>query len=249
MQSPKGTFEELLKINDIVIHGAGLTDVVPKTKIPDDYHINTQIHKIGTWGSREIIKNLSKDQKLIFYSTHVIFENISPGVLNINENSEPAPLLAYSTSKRQTELDLLDSNLNFTVLRLASVYGFNNCVRHRILPNWFSYLAGQGKDLSCFGAGTNVKPLVCCNDVARAAQFVLENRNQICSDIAAECWTGTICEACMSKFTSLLQTESRGGGSQFPPGSIINWETILLVGGGVLLLVALSKKKRGRKRK
>lgn len=166
---------DLIKNHDVIIHGAGLTDVVPKTKESSNPTIDAEIHRVGTAGSREIFKYLSNNQKLIFYSTHVIFEDISPGVLNINENSKPAPLLAYATSKRQTELDLLDSNLDFTVLRLASVYGYNNCIRHRILPNWFSYLAGQGKNLGVFGAGTNVKPLVCCDDVARAAIFSVEN--------------------------------------------------------------------------
>jgi len=68
-------------------------------------------------------------------------------------------------------------------------------------------------------------------------EFIEMNQAQICA--------GKTGQDCWSNFYAILQQESSTGGLQ-PVGNIfgagINYQTLLLVGGGVLLLLALSKK-------
>jgi len=81
------------------------------------------------------------------------------------------------------------------------------------------------------------------------AQFVLENRAQICPDVASECWSGTVCQQCMSKFSQLLQTEQFSGSNQFPGYQAgFDLTKILLYGGAaVLVLAVINKRKRSKK--
>lgn len=68
-------------------------------------------------------------------------------------------------------------------------------------------------------------------------QFI-ESRPEICA--------GGSGNTCWQNFYKILEQESITGGTQ-PVGNVlgigIDWQTILLIGGGVLLLVALSRKK------
>ena len=59
--------------------------------------------------------------KIIFPSTHVIFEGLSKVKRNIDENAIPKPVLEYSKGKYQSELDFIESNKNYVILRLGSI--------------------------------------------------------------------------------------------------------------------------------
>lgn len=79
------------------------------------------------------------------------------------------------------------------------------------------------------------------------AQFVLENRASICPNQPDSCWSGTICQPCMTAFQKILSQEGLTGGTQpagiFPGMSGgIDWTTIALIGGGIFLVAALTKK-------
>lgn len=162
--------KDLLENCDICYHLAGITQV-PQTIKQSNPVIDKEIHLIGTEGTRYIINHCPKQCKIIFASTQVIFDGLSETVFNIKEDYTPCPTVAYSISKRDSELDLLNSNKKFTIVRFASVYGYNENMRWKILPNLFSKLASQNQDLTVFGAD-NFKPLVSVKDVSRAISFL-----------------------------------------------------------------------------
>ena len=168
--------EDLIKRADIVIHTAGET-AVPQTLQQSTPEKNSLITKIGTGGTKEIISNLKESAHLLFFSTHVIFEGLNnPEFQNIDENFAPCPVLAYGTSKRDSELDIKNSCKKYNILRLASVYGDNPNIRYSILPNLFSKKTALNQDLTVFGTGSNIKPLVGINDVARFVHFLILNQ-------------------------------------------------------------------------
>lgn len=162
---------DLIKDADIVYHLASITDVA-YTNTESDPEKDALIKRIGIEGSRYIIENMRQDAKIIFPSSHVVFEGLEGPVFNLKENDEPKPVLAYAFSKRQTELDLMNSSLNYIIVRFASIYGYGENMRIKIVANLFSKIASQNGTIKLFGGGINYKPLVGINDVARFLKFI-----------------------------------------------------------------------------
>ena len=77
---------------DLIYHLAGITDV--GTTIEDvDKKRDKKVRTVGIKGTQNIIKYSSDKSKIIFPSTHVIFEGLKILEKNINENDEPKPFL------------------------------------------------------------------------------------------------------------------------------------------------------------
>ena len=88
---------------NIIYHLAGITDV--PTTASDNSKNNQEIRKVGIQGTKNII-NLSSDySKIIFPSTHVVFEGIKKIIKDIDENYQPSPQLEYSSGKYKSEQD------------------------------------------------------------------------------------------------------------------------------------------------
>lgn len=189
--------KDLLENCDVCYHLAGVTQV-PQTIQQSNPEIDSKISKIGTEGTRYVINNLPKSARLVFISSHVVYEGLKEQVLNIEENYPTYPELAYAKSKRQSEIDLYNSDSNFNIVRLASVYGYNDQIRWKIVTNLFAKMAALGQPIKVFGNGENLKPLVGIRDVARflhqsATQkdiketYHLVNENMSVKDMALIC--------------------------------------------------------------
>ena len=167
----------LVKDADVVYHLAGVTDVA-YTKLEEKFGQNDLITKVGVEGSRNIINNVTKKCKLVFPSTHVVYEGFEETKYDIPETEPTNPVLTYSMGKDQTERDLEASNLNYVILRLASVYGYStDTMRVGIMPNLFSKIASQNGTIKLFSGGVQLKSLVPLMDVARCFKFMAENKD------------------------------------------------------------------------
>jgi UDP-glucose 4-epimerase len=160
---------DLLIDADIVIHTAGVTQV-PQTKAQSSKAKDDEIIKVGVDGTKEIINFSKEGVKIIFLSTHVIFEGSTDPNLIVTENSIPCPVLAYAMSKYQSELDLIKSGKDYVILRLSSVTGYNDAIRWKIVGNLFAKMTAIDNKIKIFGKDC-FKPLVCISDVARAITF------------------------------------------------------------------------------
>ena len=173
----KNFMKELLKDADIVYHLAGVTDVA-YTKLEEKFGQNELIEKVGIEGSRNVINNVPKHCKLLFPSTHVVYEGFNKTKYDVKENEPTTPILTYSKGKDQTEKDLKNSKLNYTILRLASVYGYStDTMRIGIMPNLFSKISSQNGTLKLFSGGIQLKSLVPLIDVARCFKFMAEKKD------------------------------------------------------------------------
>ena len=167
---------------DVVHHLAGITDV-PRTKNESSVIQDKKIKEVGEIGTQNILDNISDKCKIIFPSTHVVYEGINEVKFNILENEEPKPILSYSSSKAVNELQLKKSGKNYIILRLGSVYGYStDSMRIDIMPNLFSKIASQNGTLKLFAGGRQIKSLVPLIDVARCFKF-MEEKNDIKSEI------------------------------------------------------------------
>ena len=163
---------------DVVHHLAGVTDVayVKKEANPGQ---DEKIKKIAIEGTNNVLDAMSDKSKIIFPSTHVIFEGLKETKKNINEEETPCPILMYSSSKVNNEIDIKNSNKNYIILRLGSVVGYSSTdtMRINIMPNLFSKIASQNGTISLFAGGKQIKSVVPLIDVVRCMKFMEEKEN------------------------------------------------------------------------
>ncbi len=166
-----------LSNSDIVHHLAGITDV-PRTSVESDEKKNNKINQVAFEGTKNIISAIPDTCKIIFPSTHVVYEGIQSAKKNILENETVSPILTYSTGKVNNEEQIKKSGKKYVILRLGSVYGYStDTTRFDIMPNLFSKLASQNKIIKLFSGGKQIKSLVPLLDVARCFKFMEENQN------------------------------------------------------------------------
>ena len=167
---------------DIVHHLAGITDV-PRTKSEASESKDEKIKEVGEKGTQNILDVISDECKIIFPSTHVVYEGINEVKTDIKEDEILKPVLSYSSSKAINEEQLKKSGKNYVILRLGSVYGYStDSMRIDIMPNLFSKIASQNGTLKLFAGGRQIKSLVPLIDVARCFKFI-EEKNKINSEI------------------------------------------------------------------
>jgi len=166
---------------DIVHHLAGITEV-PRTKTESNEEKDEKIKLVAKEGTQNILDVITKKCKIIFPSTHVVYEGIESIKNNISENESLKPLLSYSSSKAINEKQLKDSGKNYVILRLGSVYGYStDTARIDIMPNLFSKIASQNGTIKLFAGGRQIKSLVPLVDVARCFKN-MEEREDILSE-------------------------------------------------------------------
>ena len=171
----KDLVKKYFKNADAVHHLAGITSV-PRTKSESSREQDDKIKLVAQEGTQNILNTITNECKLIFPSTHVVYEGISNVKKDIKENETTQPVLSYSSSKAANEKQLKESGKNYVILRLGSVYGYSNdTMRIDIMPNLFSKIASQNGTLKLFAAGRQIKSLVPLIDVARCFKFMEEN--------------------------------------------------------------------------
>ena len=165
------------EINDanIIHHLAGVTDVAYVKKDSNNER-DEKIKKIAVEGTSNILESIPNDCKIIFPSTHVIFEGLKETKKNITEEEIPETFLAYSSSKVENEKQIKESGKNYIILRLGSVYGYStDTMRINIMPNLFSKISSQNGKIKLYSGGKQIKSLVPLLDVARCFKFMEEN--------------------------------------------------------------------------
>jgi nucleoside-diphosphate-sugar epimerase/SAM-dependent methyltransferase/dTDP-4-dehydrorhamnose 3,5-epimerase-like enzyme len=177
----KNLINKELNDADVVHHLAGITDVA---YVQSDVNIerDNKIRQIAIEGTNNVINAINKKCKLIFPSTHVVFEGLKEQKKDITENEKTCPVLAYASSKVINEEDIKKKVKNYIILRLASVYGYSiDSLRISIMPNLFSKITSQNGEIKLYAGGNQLKSLVPLLDVARCFKFMEESniRNEI----------------------------------------------------------------------
>ena len=90
---------------DIVHHLAGITDV-PRTKSESSTEKDNLIKKVGEQGTQNILDAVSDKCKIIFPSTHVVFEGVDKIKKDIKENDEKNLYYLMRNLKHQMKIRL-----------------------------------------------------------------------------------------------------------------------------------------------
>ena len=172
---------KILKEADIVHHLAGITDVA-RTEDEKNENKDKEMYEVAVKGMEKILSEITDDCKLIFPSTHVVFEGKTDLIKDIDESYDTFPLLPYSKSKNENENQIKKSGKNYVILRLGTVYGYSgDGTRLNVMPNLFSKISSQNGKIKLFAKGKQLKPLVPLIDVARCFKF-MEERTDIKSE-------------------------------------------------------------------
>ena len=107
---------------DIVHHLAGITDV-PRVKNESSNEKDAKIKLVAQEGTQNILDVINDKCKIIFPSTHVVYEGIEKVKNDILEEEDTKPILSYASSKANNEKQIKNSGKNYIILRLGSVYG------------------------------------------------------------------------------------------------------------------------------
>ena len=167
---------------DIVHHLAGITNVA-YVKAESNSKQDELIKDTAIKGTQNILDFAKKDCKIIFASTHVVFEGLKETKRNLTEEDKTETFLSYSSSKVVNEEQIKKSGLKYIILRLASVYGYStDTMRINIMPNLFSKIASQNGKIKLFSGGKQIKSLSPLLDVARCFKF-METNNRVESGI------------------------------------------------------------------
>jgi len=178
----KDLVNKYCKDTDIVHHLAGITDV-PRVKSESNDKANAKIKLVAEEGTQNILDAINDKCKIIFPSSHVVYEGIEKIKNDILEDEQTKPVLSYASSKATNEKQLKNSGKNYIILRLGSVYGYStDTARIDIMPNLFSKIASQDGTIKLFAGGKQIKSLVPLVDVARCFKY-MEEREDISSEI------------------------------------------------------------------
>ena len=178
----KNLIDKYCKDADIVHHLAGITDV-PRVSSESNNEKDAKIKLVAEEGTQNIINAISDKCKVIFPSTHVVYEGIDKAKKNIPEDEITKPKFSYATSKDINEKQLKNSGKKYIILRLGSVYGYStDTARIDIMPNLFSKITSQNGTLKLFSGGRQIKSLVSLIDVARCFKY-MEERDDISAEV------------------------------------------------------------------
>ena len=105
-------------LNDanIVHHLAGITDVA---RVSKESHVekDQKLNLIAIKGTNNVLSAMNSNAKIIFPSTHVIYEGEKLLKKNILEKEIPSPILAYASGKYENEQQIKKSGKNFIIFR------------------------------------------------------------------------------------------------------------------------------------
>ena len=121
-----------------------------------------------------VAEALDPATRLIFCSTGNLFGGVPADGKwqGLDENDIPHPRLPYASSKFAFEEHLRKSDLNYTICRFGTVFGYSPGVRFNIVTNIFVQRALLGQNLILHGRGENYRPNVHAEDAARAMLYL-----------------------------------------------------------------------------
>ena len=172
----KQKITEICKDADVIHHLAGVTDVA-YTKTQETPEKDKLIIDTAIQGTLNILEATSSSCKIVFPSTHVVYEGFAESKFNITEDEPTSAILTYSKCKVANENDIKSSGKKYVILRLGSVYGYStDTMRIGIMPNLFSKMTSQNSSIKLFSGGVQYKSLSPLLDVARCFKFMAESR-------------------------------------------------------------------------
>jgi len=160
-----------MKNHDIVIHLAAKTDVIDSINNPDNtFQTNVQ-------GSKNVLDSCKFNHvsKIIASSSAAVYQNSDNSV---DEASPIKPLSPYGQSKLDMEKIIVQSKINYSILRLFNVYGDGHT--SGVITNFRKNIS-ENKPLTIFGDGKAVRDFIHIDDVVDGIILSMTSTSGICN--------------------------------------------------------------------
>ena len=179
----------LLRKADLLFHMAAQVSYIDSAKIPlDDLDINCK----GTLQMLEICRQHNPEVKVVFASSRLVLGKVL--TQPVREDHPAEPLSLYGVHKLACEeyfrFYARTYGLKTVVLRITNPYGERQQLKHSkySLPGWFMRLAMEGKPITIFGDGGQLRDYVYGTDIAEA--FVTVGATEVPSGEIFNCGYG-----------------------------------------------------------
>jgi UDP-glucose 4-epimerase len=155
---------------DIINHHAAQISVTKSIQEPElDFKVNVEAF--------ENIINTAKQantKKIIFPSSAAVYGDTKE--LPTKEDTKKEPMSPYAENKLKAEQLLINSNINFTILRYSNVYGPRQSVEGEagVVAIFCNKLLKQ-QTPTIFGDGKQLRDFIFVKDIAEANILVLDN--------------------------------------------------------------------------
>lgn len=151
---------------DMVIHLAGIVGY-PACDIDKQFS-----YDVNVLGTKNLVQNLSADQRLIFISSTSAYGD-KPGIV-VTEDTPLAPLTSYGVHKKVGEALVLMSKARSTILRPATAFGVSEQIRIDLLPNTLAYEALTRESITLYQP-ESVRPFIHVRDFACGIAHFVRN--------------------------------------------------------------------------
>jgi len=161
--------EPLVRETNIIFSLAAQVSYIDSSRIPfDDLDLNCR----GPLQTLELCRTQNPEAKVVFASSRLVLGKIvrQPAL----EDHPTEPLSLYGTHKLAAEkyhqLYAAQYGIRTAVLRITNPYGERQQLKHSkwSLPGWFMRLALEGKPITIFGDGSQLRDYIYATDLADA---------------------------------------------------------------------------------
>lgn len=154
--------EDVLESASIIIHLAAVTDAVNSS--------DADIEEINVDLTKAFIDNIKQvsEAKVIFPSSTSVY-GVSADVVTEDDDSFLNPQSLYAAAKIEIENYIKRSGINYTILRLATIFGVSPGIRFHTAINKFCYQAAMGQKLTVWKQNYDqFRPYLGLNDCSQA---------------------------------------------------------------------------------
>lgn len=206
--------EKNIQNKDFIFNLAAQVSHIDSSNIPfEDLDINCRGHLTLL----EVCRKYNSRAKILFSSSRLVLGKI---VVNpVTEEHPTEPLSLYGVHKLTAERYYLLYNRNYglrtSILRLSNPYGERQQIKHSkySIPGWFMRLAMEGKTISIFGDGKQMRDYIHIDDVVEA--FLLVGASEQTDGRLYNCGAGRSVE--FREMVELVIKIARSGGIEYVP--------------------------------
>ncbi len=166
----------IIKDTDLIFHFAAQVSYIDSLSMP---YTDLDLNAKSTLQILELCRHYNPNAKIIFSSSRMVLGKIQTP--KYGENHPTNPLSLYAIHKLTSEKYLLmyyhDFGIRTTIFRITNPYGPRQQIKHSkySLPGWFIRQALEGKEISIFGSGEQVRDYIYIDDIVNAMYYTILN--------------------------------------------------------------------------
>jgi len=149
---------------DVIYHLAA------KVSEPDRATDGQFFEQVNHWGTAQLVSEIEqcKTVKKVIYTSSIYVYGHQPNILNEQSATSPNSFYGVTKLKGEQQLYRIKDNVDTFIFRVASVFGFNKCVRYNVILNKFLFDAHFFNKITIIGDGNQTRPFIHLENLVEA---------------------------------------------------------------------------------